>query len=666
MTMTHTQVEQPTLGNALTLYNNGIGVFRRGYTIDGKPKQIKLTIPKSAKGDLIASIRILGKVTLTDPISWPQEDEARLKIDANNAQISILTGLTGRKIKLTLENKSVVSGVLIGIHTEQKEKPKTTSLTNSSIVKDTYVVVLTNGEISRYLLSELSSYQFEEQEVQSEIEKSLTEASLQLQQNTTFATIGVTAPDLQIATIQYALPLPAWQPTYRLSLNGDLCHFEGLAKIDYTGEEDLSNCHVTLVVGDPDTFSTDLATPVIPTRNTVNLVKAHAEGGHALEAGLACGGMEGVYAASHSASPAPAIAMASMSRRKTVMNAESVRFQAAEQPTADAADIGDFSTWTTSTPLTLRAKQSSLIPLFNSKIKGAEQVLYFNSAVNATRPKSAIQFKNESSQSLGKGVCSVYQENELIGTAVLNSVKSGESIILTYATETGVRALVNTPQHATKVHSIKVYNGVVETSEYSYANTEYQFDNIQKQSYELTVDHARVLHNSTITCSENVKQIELLQTGGRFKGALKSGRTTITIKESRLDKNGIALHPSNLPSQLSLWQENIPAKTLADNKAVQTIIGIQSELHAKLKEQAHLKSKNFQYEATTVRVMKYLENGEASAEAQKTKWREELATATDNLSTNEKRLIVLADEIQALTDTLSTHLKSLDLSWTVG
>lgn len=659
MTMTQTQTQQPTLDTALTLYNNGIGVFRRGYTVNGKPTQIKLTIPKDATGDLIASIRILGKVTITEPISWPQEDEARLKIDANNAQVSILTGLTGRKIKLTLENKSVVSGVLIGIHTEQKEKSKTTSL---SIVKDTYVVVSAGGAISRYLLSDVFSYQFEEQEVQSEIEKSLTQASLELRQDTTFAMFGVTAPDLQIATIQYALPLPAWQPTYRLSISGDLCYFEGLAKIDYTGEEDLLNCHVTLVVGDPDTFSTDLATPVIPTRNTVNLVKAHAEGGHVLEAGLnyeVCGG------GGRQASAAPAIAMASMSRRKTV-NAESVRFQAAEQPTADTAEIGDFSTWTTSTPLTLRAKQSSLIPLFNSKIKGAEQVLYFNSAVNATRPKSAIQFKNELTQSLGKGVCSVYQENELIGTAVLNSVKSGESIILTYATETGVRALVNTPQHATKIHSIKVHNGVVETSEYSYANTEYQFDNIQKQSYELTVDHARVLHNSTITCSENVKQIELLQTGGRFKGALKSGRTTITIKESRLDKNGIVLHPSNLPSQLLLWQENIPAKTLADNKAVQIIIGMQSELHTKLKEQAHIKNKNAQYEATTVRVMKYLENGEASAEAQKTKWRAELATATDNLSTNEKRLIVIGDEIQALTETLSTHLKSLDLSWTVG
>lgn len=664
------EAAQTIPSTALTLYNNGIGVFSREYIVNGKT-QIKLTIPKDAIADLIASIRVLGKVTISDPISWPQETDSKLTIEADNAQLSLLTELTGRKIKLTMCNKTEVSGINMGIHQENKEKPNTSNPASSSIVTDTWVIIAGKaGMISRHPLSEIVTYQFEEAEVQAEIEKALMQASLRLREHTTVATLGLTAPDIQSAVVQYATPLPAWQPTYRLSLNGKSCTFDGTAKIDYTGEEDLSNCHVTLVVGDPDTFNTDLATPVIPTRNTVNFVKTHAEGGYGLESGVrlaAAGGGQ------PSAAPAPAMAM---SRRKSVvMDPESFcpastpmhDLRSANQPSANTAEIGDYSIWTTPSAITLRAKQSSLISLFDSKkIDDAEQLLYFNVQANPTRPKSAIQFKNSLTQSLGRGVCSIYQENELIGTADLRAVKTGESVILTYATETGVKVLTTPVHNPSKIHSIKVANGFLETTEYSHAVTEYVFDNIRKQEYVLTLDHTRVLGESEITYSTNVKQTEKLQNGGRFKGTLKSGQTKITINESRLDKRSVALVTHNLSNQLAIWQKNIPAKTLQENKQLQEIVALQAKLAAVTQEQTALVSTASQLDATTVRLMKYLENPEASTAAQKNVWREELASSSRTLSENEKRVTTLSEEINSLTNKIGTCLKTLDLSWKVG
>jgi hypothetical protein len=104
---------------------------------------------------------------------------------------------------------------------------------------------------------------------------------------------------------------------------------------------------------------------------------------------------------------------------------------------------------------------------------------------------------------------------------------------------------------------------------------------------------------------------------------------------------------------------------LSSNKGLQEIITLQSSLIAKAKEQQLLNEKNNQYTATTNRVMKYLENSEASSAAQKNIWREELADASRNLSGNEKRAVALSDEISGLTDKLTACLKTLDLSWKV-
>lgn len=676
-----TEKQGQNKGTSLTLYNNGIGVFRRLYQINPSetPAQIKLTIPKNAKGDLISSLRILGKVTVAEPVSWPQDDEAKLKIDAANAQVSVLTGLTGRKIKIKLNSTKEISGLLMGIHTEKKENPKT-GLTNPSIVTETWVVVAhTEGSISRHSLNDISSYQFEEKEVQSEIEKSLTQAALQLRQDTTFATVGLTSKDQQTATLQYALPLPVWQPTYRIGLQSDVCHFEGLAKIDYTGEEDLVDCSVTVVVGDPDTFKSDLATAVTPTRNTINLVKSHVDGGYALESGIACmaGGVH------TSSSPVPAMGMVSKRSKRvnSYPSADAASLQQlasgdanldvfysepyAEMPEANTAEIGDYSTWTTAHPMTLRAKQSSLIPLFNTKVKNAEQVLYFNKNVNPIRPKSAIQFKNESEQSLGKGVCSVYQDNELVGTGVMEAVKSGQSIIINYATETGIRVLTNQLPFSSKIHSIKVNNGMVETSEYSYASTEYRFDNIRSQDYSLILDHTRTIHSSNMTCSDNVKQSELLQNGGRYKGKLKAGQTKITINESRLNKQSVAIGLTSLAWYISVWQENIPAGILNGNKGLQAIIATQNDIVSCISEHDSLEALDKQHSATTTRVMSYLANPAAGTEAQKITWQQELAAASKSLSTNELRKVELQKKKQTLTNTLSTQIKSLDLSWSI-
>lgn len=671
--------------NSLTLYNNGIGSFQRTFDVNAgaNPTSIKLKVPVTAKGDLISSLRILGnKVTVVEPVSWPQESSSPLSISSDNVLLSLLSGLAGRKISIvkTTHGQPNLEGILIGTNTVNKQIGAGNS---TAIIPESSVSVLSNGQVLTMSLSEVKGYTFAEPEVQAEINKALTQASLKLQKDTTVFSVGVVSKEkdskeTQQVTLQYSMPFPSWQPTYRLSLFGEnLCAFEGVAKIDYVGEDDLPDCQITLVVGDPDTFATDLANPVIPRRNTINLAKTYVDGGYSLEEGVRLQSAPAVPASASRYSMKSAVRAGgyptddSTSLQQCaagVGNSFGMELESANAPQTTTAEIGDYSTWTTKSPLTLRAKQSCLIPLFNEEVKNHEPTLYYNSSVNASRPKSGIQFTNKLPQSLGKGVCSIYQDNELIGTAVLNSVKSGNTIIMTYATENSVKVQNKVIRSETKLYSLVVKDGVSTLKRRSYSATVYTFDNTRDQAFSLTMDHTSLLYGSDLTCtvgSDKIEQTESLQTGGRYKFPLVAGRTEVKIEETTVHSSETILGESQSLEQFLIILQEVPEEGLKANKTIQAIVDIQKQLAAEARNVNSLTEENTQLSQTTARVIEYSKTPNIR-EADRNKWQDELAAAASKISENEVKLNTSRKTTNELREKLIKAAGEIQLTWNVA
>ena len=85
------------------------------------------------------------------------------------------------------------------------------------------------------------------------------------------------------------------------------------------------------------------------------------------------------------------------------------------------------------------AKRSAIIPLFRTAISDAKVILFYREQHDPQRPFRAIRLKNQTTHSLGRGICEVSVDGDFQGKCVLEPTKTGDEVLLVYAKETGVR-----------------------------------------------------------------------------------------------------------------------------------------------------------------------------------------------------------------------------------
>lgn len=650
--------------NSLTCYSVGLGVFRREYMLaSGQASSLRIPIKKQYRGDLIASLRLFGPVRVLEPVSWPQDTASPLTIDPKNANTSLLLALSGRAVTFTPKGGKSISGINLGLQLFNEP-------TSGDQLQRYYVLVQdTSGKINRYALDEVQDLTFTEVEVQAEVARSLMQNAIRIKPESTYATISV-LPEADGAeptvVVQYATPFPAWQPTYRLEKGEEGFTLEGMAKIDYDGEEDLTDCQVTLVVGEPDTFETDLADMKIPARNRVNLVKARAAGGYiptqdsmddfemaeggdlSLELGAP---MSNLRAAMAPLPPAPAAMPARMHAARRVETIE-----------AKPAEVGDYSVWTTPYNLTLRSRQSALIPLFHTPVREAERLLYYKHEVHETRPKLAIWFTNTLEQSLGMGVCTVFEEGTLTGECVLNAVKPNERTLLLYGTEGGVRVLRHLSSVEETYRALTLSQGSFRLEVSKRVRSDYRFQNFKPETYTVLVEHDRQLSESELQVSDGGKVCETLQNGVRISLKLgANGKASLSTVETKTELTVDTFTMNNWSYWWNIWLERLPLNKR--HPALDSIRAAQASLDRVNKEIEINTQKSQKAQKTSDRLLNYLNNPRSGSQQQMEKWQSELAECHEEIKRGDARATELEKEKTERTDALIQAIKDASLTW---
>jgi hypothetical protein len=584
--------------NRITIYSSGMADFVRSYALTpGQETRISIPVKEDHVGDVLDSLRIYGHVRLASPPSFTPRgaDAGILAIDPGKAQQELLTHLSGADLRVTPRNSAPVEGRLVGRDTRRRD------VGNGATVIETVVSVLEpGGSIRKFLLDDLAAVEFTDETVRAEIRKALDANSRKIKQGSTSLELALEplGEDEAEALVQYMVPMAAPKFTYRISTSKDReASLEGLAVVDNNTDEDLDGFLVTVVNGQPISFTTDLAAIRVPARGNVNVVADAALGAMEVEEGVevapsapaGAGRRMAMYREEPPARPAraggrggygaPTAARADLMHPGAAVVDMGVAGPPATRDEAEAQEVADFQLWSSRAPMTIRARKSALVPLFTADVPGAKPVLIYNPLNHPTRPFRAVRFTNATSFSLSRGVASIFEEGVNVGKGILDDAKPGDVKLIPHQLETGVRVSRQSHRVESRLAHVAIARGASISETVQKARATYVLRNAKDEAFVAYIVHHAQLGDGgklRVEAGDRAPQrLEKVPAGWRVELTL-GPRQELSVKatEERKLVQRVALNEDNFLATLG------PIEDLKDHPQVRRAVAIQGELAA--------------------------------------------------------------------------------------
>lgn len=652
--------------NQVTIYSNGIADFVRSYSVrQDNACHISIPVRRDHVADVLASLNVFGKVKLVSPPSFRPENEyeSSFSIQPNSVFEGLARELSGAKVVLAYPGGNL-TGTLVGIESEEEG-------TSGQKVVRKYFVILTSLGFQRCAFREVSSLQFEDETIQAEIEKSLQRNFQSIKPHSTFVELTVTTQEAETeAFLQYTLPAAAWKISYRLRQR-DSGGYEllGFAVVDNNTDEDWNEMFISVVTGEPITFSTDLAESKIPRRKHVNVVQEAALGSVEVERGVQ------VFAGSAAMAMPDSRAARSMEDEEVFRQSATNRMESAEMSSAKTEEFGDFCSFRSESPVDIPANRSAVIPIFSQELSEIHTVLHFNQNNHSERPYRAMKFVNETSHSLGRGVCTVYEAGTYAGNCIMPATKPQEERLLPHALETGVRVWVRPQKRTQRRFGLKISNGMGYQSNAFRQEIHYHLQNSKEERFEVYLDHEFYLAHPEVQCSlwigeqesQSLAPAETLTSGVRFTFSLEPQQSVIckvietSVEESRVMLVKLSDHESI--NWRWIETEILDSNTaLADDPQIQQCVEIHNTLDEKQQELQNMQALMKRLEGRQERLRKNIEVGGHNEQA--SKWRHDLAVIEERLTELEsEQYPALVEEEHQIRRQLRETIVSLSASW---
>jgi hypothetical protein len=656
--------------NRATLYSNGIADFQRTFSITGgPPNKISIPVRQQHLADVLASLTVSGNVRIVSPPSFQpsNHDDGNLVISTVNSFTDLAHQLAGAGVEI-LTAKETIRGKLVGVQDQE-------SGTSGEPITDQSLVLLNEKGLSRIAIRQIENLYFTDEAIRTEIKRALDRRLRDIKPNSTLLELELSTTRKESkATIQYTIPAAAWKISYRMILaKGKNIAFHGYAIVDNNTDEDWVDFVVSVVMGQPITFSTDLAESKTPHRYHVNVVQDSAIGSIEVESAI----MRPVPVADSEEDNSAGLKKKAASSVGTNRNRghEFRRLESAEVEATEVSEIGDFCVFESAHPVSIEAHRSAIIPVFQTTLKDSKSVLHFNVGNHAQRPFRAIRFHNTTEHSLSRGVCTVFDQKTYVGNCILPVTAPGGVSLLPHALETEVRVL----HHAEKIEArrigVRIVDGVVSDSFHKLQRTEYTINSQREEAFTFVVDHPLRLSYGNIKCQlvrESVAPVrldlEVLSDGRRAEfELLPRDVVKVVFVETCVAKSQVCLvGESSADGNLKvswLYDNLIESNTsLAQEPEILRCIELQRELEEIQNQISHA---NDELKRLICRQQRLRENIRVGVNAQQTaRWHDDLARAEDMLVQLEEvhcpKLVAGRDECRRA---LYQALKNLMIDW---
>jgi hypothetical protein len=527
----------------VVLYKHGVGFFERSGRL-GPGESARLDFNASEMNDVLKSLTIEerggGKISglrydSMDPLSHKLA-EFPFQIGEDPSLSGIMTQLKGARLELKFGNETVtgviVSGRLIAGNDKQPEREQLTLLLDS-------------GEMRTIDLSAATGIRFTDAQLQQQFKDYLAALAASRSKDKRSVYIDSTDAKEREVVASYMIPSPVWKSSYRLIFGeGGKPTLEGWAIVDNTTGEDWTKVQLSLVSGRPISFVSQLYAPKYVNRPSAELADDNAarpvvhEGGFAGAAGMAM------------AAPPPPAAPRAMARSGKVADMNGVLEQSTmgsliggsiDGPlnnrvapssivaSASAGELGELFEYRIGQPVTIRKNESAMLPFLQQPLDGRKLLIY--SDHSSQHPTNAAELSNSTGKTLDGGPITVYDGGAYAGEALMETLKTGDKRLISYAVDLGTRITEAFGSKQAVVRELHANRGILTSKLAAEETRTYTVRNVDQKAKTLILEHP--LRPGYTLLSQ--KPSEKTATNYRFEIPLAAGGTQeFPVSEERV------------------------------------------------------------------------------------------------------------------------------------
>lgn len=444
--------------NKVTVYSNGMVDYSRSIKVEGNQiRNVVIPVNKADMGDVLSTLVVHGNAHKTPYVFTPENNQQGFYIDPKCAYDYFFSAFCGAEISIQISSdnsiKGIISGTQVTVNKKSEEAEKS-------------VIIMSDGVFKSINYNSIRDWNFCDKKIQQKVAKELSNSIQKINPDLSTIEFELSSKEDENATIQYSTPGSVWKLSYKLFQNKNNSYIEGYAVVDNTTKEDWTDVKLSVVLGQPISFRTNLADIVTPNRNYADATQD--EDGAIMEC-MSFGGMP---------KAAPAIASRSA---KYVATVDNIR----------TTEIEDYCVYESKDLVTIKSEQSSVVLLFRDELS-TETLLSYDSANSSAKANRIVKFK--APRDFGKGVCSLYKDEISVGMARISNIKKDDYHRLAYAVETGVKFDRTNKPISKKVVGVKVNDGVALVKKIFVEKTEYVIENKKDELFKVELNYKP--HNS--------------------------------------------------------------------------------------------------------------------------------------------------------------------------
>ena len=550
----------------VVLYKHGIGFFERSGNVppgDAAQLQFKATemddVLKSLTveqrgGEGVSAIRYDS----SDPLSKRLE-VFPFRIGQAITLSQVLDQFKGAEVELRLSSGktrgSIVSARTIPASERQPQRQE--------------LMLLTKGELRTVDPAAAAGLRFVDPKLQSQFADYLgvVARSRNLEKRT--VTIESSGGASEVAA-SYVVPTAIWKSSYRLIFDSEQKPLlEGWAIVDNTSGEDWTNVRLSLVSGLPVSFISRLYEPRYVSRPVVQLAQDRAwrpvvHGGAVEEAGLS----------DTVAAMRKPVASAQKGRRDNLegnrafrqqvasgvvgglVGAQDARFQrqavaSTVAATAVGAELGELFEYKIDRPVNIRKGESAMLPFFRERVEARRLLIYDHS--NASQhPLNVVELTNSGDTTMDGGAITVYDAGAYAGEALMETVKSGDKRLISYAVDLGTRITAAFDSESKLLSEFHFQRGLLTTKTARRETKTFTIRNVDSKSKTVIIEHAARPEYKLI----DMKPEEKTANSYRFEVKVDPGATKkFPVVEERVYSQQIAV-TNMTPDQIFAYVRN--------------------------------------------------------------------------------------------------------------
>jgi len=432
-----------------------------------------------------------------------------LNIPDNNSFSSLLTQIKGADVNLTIGGTKKIAGKIMGIEFVDK------STKDEKITEKQLILLQDDDVITKHDFSEIKSVDILNDEIKKDLKFFLETVIAGKKKDAKKIIINCESggdDDVERNIfVSYIREAPIWKTSYRLIMSKkqameQKCLLSGWSLIENTTNQDWDEIELSLVAGMPVSFIYEFYRPIFIQRPVIQPPRVLSARPTEIEEGLEMDKfddykMEMAEPMEEREMRPRAKKALSAARRSGVagimagavgggMSDDGILKKLKSQTKTQTKDIGELFEYNISNPVTIKRKQSALVPILTESIK-AKRILLYNKNEHDRNPNACLEITNNTNLTLERGPSTIIYDDNLAGEAIIPFLNKGDTRLLNYAVEQAVVITHEEESENLSVHRVTFGSGY--SYEYYYTNlmVTYKIKNKTDEEKELYLDHPK-------------------------------------------------------------------------------------------------------------------------------------------------------------------------------